>query len=267
MKCVTLPLTTLLLFIIATGALAASERNEAASALRNGPTGATVIEPGTGMEFLTVHGGCFPMGDSSGDADEQPVHQICLDDFLIGKYEVTQGQWLQIMGTRPSFFSSCGDTCPVESISWDEVQTFITRLNTLNGRTYRLPTEAEWEYACRSGGKSERYCGGDAIDGVGWYDKNSSSKPHPVGEKSPNGLGIHDMSGNVWEWVNDRFSKEYYGSTPSHNPAGPPQGTKRAIRGGSWYNDPRNVRATIRSCDEPDHRSINLGFRLAVSVR
>jgi formylglycine-generating enzyme required for sulfatase activity len=224
-------------------------------------------EPTTGMEFLPVPGGCFRMGDGSGDIDEKPVHQVCLDAFYVGKNEVTQGQWLQIMGSRPSFFSFCGDSCPVESVSWEDTQVFIRKFNTLNDGTYRLMTEAEWEYACRSGGKTERFCGGDDVDAAAWYDKNSGSKPHPVGEKRANGLGIYDMSGNVWEWVNDRYNKDYYGSSPPRNPEGPPSGSKRVIRGGSWYNDPKNVRASIRSSDEPYHRSINLGFRLAYSVR
>lgn len=225
------------------------------------------IEPATGMEFLQVPGGCFQMGDAAGDADEKPTHKVCLDGFYVGKYEVTQGEWQQVMGNRPSFFSSCGDNCPVESVSWNEVQEIIGKFNGLNGRTYRLLTEAEWEYVCRSGGKNEQFCGGNGVEAAAWYDKNSSSRPHPVGEKRPNGLGIYDMSGNVWEWVSDRFGKDYYGSSPPRNPEGALSGSKRVIRGGSWYNDSKNVRGSIRSSDEPDHRSINLGFRLAFSTR
>ncbi len=224
-------------------------------------------EPTTGMEFLPVAGGCFQMGNNSGDSDEKPEHQVCLDGYYTGKYEVTQEQWQRIMGNRPSFFTSCGDNCPVENVSWNDVQEFIRKLNQLNGRTYRLLTEAEWEYACRSGGKAERFCGGDDIDAVAWYDENSSSKSHPVGEKKPNGLGIFDMSGNVWEWANDLFDKDYYSKASIRNPEGPTSGSKRVIRGGSWYNDLRNVRASIRGSDEPDHRSINLGFRLAFSTQ
>lgn len=224
------------------------------------------IEPITGMEFLPVSGGCFQMGESNGDADEKPVHPVCLDSFYIGKFEVTQGQWQQMMGSRPSFFSSCGDNCPVESVSWNDAQEFIRKLNSLNGKTYRLLTEAEWESACR-GGKTVRFCGSNDVDDVAWYDKNSNSKPHPVGEKRPNGLGIYDMSGNVWEWVNDWFHKDSYSSSPPRNPEGALSGSKRVIRGGSWYNDSSNVRTSIRGSDDPDHRSINLGFRLAYSAR
>lgn len=224
-------------------------------------------EPVTGIEFIPVPGGCFQMGDSNGDSDEKPVHQVCLDDFYIGRYEITQGQWLQIIGSRPSFFSSCGDDCPVENVNWNDSQEFIRKLNDASGRPYRMLTEAEWEYACRSGGKMERFCGSDDVGAVAWYDRNSGSKPHPAGVKQANGLGANDMSGNVCEWVNDWFHKEYYGSSPSRNPEGPASGSRRVIRGGSWYNNSINVRGTIRASDDPDHRSINLGFRIALSSR
>lgn len=232
----------------------------------NGPSIYAFVERITGMEFLPVTGGCFQMGDNSGDTDEAPVHQVCLEDFFIGKFEVTQDQWLQIMEMHPSFFSSCGSNCPVENVSWYDVQKYILKLNSRSIRKYRLLTEAEWEYACRSGGKEERYCGGSDPDSSAWYDKNSASKPHPVGEKKPNGLGIYDMSGNVWEWVEDIYQKDYYSTTPLHSPKGPLAGTKRVIRGGSWYNDQKNVRASIRSSDEPGYNSINIGFRLACCV-
>lgn len=135
----------------------------------------------------------------------------------------------------------------------------------MNGKTYRLMSEAEWEYACRSAGKAEHFCGGNIVDKMAWYDRNSNSKPHPGGEKSPNGLGAYDMSGNVWEWLSDWYQKDYYESSSVNNPEGPMSGSRRVIRGGSWYNDPRNVRTSIRGSDEPDHRSINLGFRPANS--
>ena len=227
----------------------------------------SIIEPATGMEFLPIPAGCFPMGETTGDGDEKPVHNVCLDAFYIGKYEVTQKQWLHLTGKRPSFFSSCGDNCPVESVSWNDAQEFIRTLNSLNGGTYRLATEAEWEYACRSGGKTERFCGGDDVNTVAWHDKSSNSHPHPTGEKRPNGLGIYDMSGNVWEWVSDLYDKDYYSKSSARNPEGALLGSTRVIRGGSWYNDSRNVRATLRSSDKPDHRSINLGFRLVYSTR
>ncbi len=170
------------------------------------------IESSTGMEFVAVNGGCFQMGDNFGDgmADrEKPVHEVCVSDFVIGKYEVTQGQWRKLMGSNPSKFNSCGDNCPVEQVSWNDVQQFIQRLNSQSGRNFRLPTEAEWEFAARSGGKHEKYSGGDNVDAVAWYGDNSGKMTHPVGQKQANGLGLYDMSGNVWEWVSD-----WYGNYP-----------------------------------------------------
>ncbi|MEN6422232.1 MAG: formylglycine-generating enzyme family protein [Smithella sp.] len=201
-------------------------------------------DPTTGMEMIFVKGGCFQMGDTvgGGEADEKPVHQVCLSNFYMGKYEVTQGQWQQIMGNNPSHFSSCGDNCPVEKVSWNDVQDFIRRLNSQTGKNYRLPTEAEWEYAARSGGKSEQYSGGADVDSVAWYDGNSGRKTHPVGQKKPNGLGLHDMSGNVWEWCQDWYSDKYYSQSNRDNPSGPSSGSNRVLRGGSWFNGDARAR-------------------------
>jgi len=204
-------------------------------------------------EFITVPGGCF---ETSGT-------RVCLDAFRIGKYEVTQGQYTQIMGSNPSSFKSCGDTCPVEEVSWNDAQSFISRLNSQTGRRYRLPTEAEWEYACRSGGKQEEYCGGN-IDAVAWYDGNSGKTTHPVGLKQPNGLGIYDMSGNVLEWLQDWHDVGSYPSSDS-NPTGPSSGSKRVLRGGSWFNRSVSVRFRFRVGEEPTYRHNNLGFRLVLS--
>jgi formylglycine-generating enzyme required for sulfatase activity len=219
----------------------------------------------TGMEFVRVTGGCFQMGDNFGDGDndEKPVHEACVSDFAIGKYEVTQGQYKRIMGSNPSHLSSCGDNCPVENVSWNDSQDFIRKLNSQSGRNYRLPTEAEWEYAARSGGKQEKYSGGDNVDAVAWYSGNSGSKTHAVGQKQANGLGIYDMSGNVWEWVNDW--KGNYTSGRQQDPQGPSTGSDRVFRGGGWGNGARGVRVAFRSGNSPDFRLYNLGFRLAVS--
>lgn len=233
-------------------------------------------DPTTGMEMVRVKGGCFQMGDTFGDgeSDEKPVHEVCVDDFYIGKYEVTQGQWKAIMWNNPSDFKDCGDNCPVERVSWNDIQDFINKLNQkmkdnpqapfIKGE-FRLPTEAEWEYTARSGGKNEKYSGGNDIDSVAWYTSNSGSKTHPVGQKAPNGLGIYDMSGNVWEWVNDRYSSSYYSESPRNNPKGPNSSSDRVIRGGSWFNLARCVRASYRFIDSPDYRGYDLGFRLAGS--
>jgi formylglycine-generating enzyme required for sulfatase activity len=227
-------------------------------------TGKTFKDSTTGIEMVSVKGGCYQMGDTFGDgeSDEKPVHEVCVDDFYIGKYEVTQGQWKAIMGNNPSSFSSCGDNCPVEQVSWNDAQDFINRLNQKTGKNYKLPTEAEWEYAAKSGGKSEKYSGGNDIDSVAWYDKNSGSKTHPVGTKQPNGLGLYDMSGNVWEWVNDWYDKDYYKNSPKDNPKGPGSGTNRVLRGGSWYDDARHSRAANRSGLDLGGRGSDLGFRL-----
>jgi formylglycine-generating enzyme required for sulfatase activity len=222
-------------------------------------------DPTTGMDFVYVNGGCYQMGDTFGDGydSEKPVHEACVDDYYIGKYEVTQGQWQAVMGSNPSNFKNCGDNCPVESVSWNDAQEFVRKLNQRSGGgKYRLPTEAEWEYAARSGGKSEKYSGGNDVDSVAWYSGNSGSKTHPVGTKSPNGLGIYDMSGNVWEWVQDWYGGGY-SSGSQNNPSGPSSGSYRVYRGGSWGYGARDGRAAYRDSDTPGDRRGRLGFRLA----
>lgn len=225
-------------------------------------------EPVTGVEFVQVEGGCFQMGDTFGDGYEweKPVHEVCVNDFRIGKYEVTQGLWKRVMGNNPSHFSYCGDDCPVEMVSWNDVQEFLQKFSLLTGKNYRLPTEAEWEYAARSGGKHEKFSGSDKVDPIGWYSGNSGLKTYTVGAKLPNGLGIYDMSGNVWEWVSDWYQEDYYNWTTCKNdPAGPSEGdgSYRVARGGGWGNVAESVRAAYRYADSPDVRSYALGFRLA----
>ncbi len=183
-------------------------------------------DPVTGMEFVWVPEGCFDMGSNEGESNEKPVHEVCVDGFWMGKYEVTQGQWEKVMGNNPSSFKA-SDSHPVETVSWNDVQDFIRKLNALGKGGFRLPTEAEWEYACRSGGKQETYCGGNDVNRVAWYWENSGEKTHPVGEKAANGLGLYDMSGNVWEWVSDWYKKDYYGKSPRNNPKGPSNGFYR----------------------------------------
>ncbi|MEI6206874.1 MAG: SUMF1/EgtB/PvdO family nonheme iron enzyme [Desulfuromonadales bacterium] len=221
----------------------------------------------TGIKMVSVPGGCFQMGNTfgGGDSDEKPVHEVCVSDFAIGKYEVTQGQWKWIMGNNPSNFSGCGDNCPVEQVSWNDVHQFIQRLNSQTGSSFRLPTESEWEYAARSGGKWEQYSGGDNIVDFAWYSDNSGSKTHPVGQKQPNGLGIYDMSGNVWEWVSDW--KGSYPSGRQQDPQGPPTGSNRVARGGSWYRNAGYARAAYRYDNSPNYRDYYLGFRLASPVQ
>jgi formylglycine-generating enzyme required for sulfatase activity len=232
------------------------------------PGSATYTDPTTGMEFVLVKGGCFQMGDTFGvgQADEKPVHEVCVDDFYLGKYEVTQGQWQKVMGSNPSYFQK-GDNYPVERVSWDDTQDYLRQLNSKSNKTFRLPTEAEWEYAARSGGKKEKYAGGDNVDTVAWYDSNSGSSTHPVGQKQANGLGLYDLSGNVWEWTGDWYDDKYYAKSPKNNPPGPSGGSFRVSRGGSWYFRPDFVRSAVRRGDSPDFRYDSLGFRLAFPAR
>ncbi len=222
------------------------------------------------IEMVQVKGGCYQMGDTFGDGLdewEKPVHEVCVNDFTIGKYEVTQSQWKAVMGNNPSFFKSCGDNCPVERVSWNDALAFIDKLNKITGKTYRLPTDAEWEYAARSGGKQEKYAGTNnpaELKSYAWFEDNAGKKTHPVGMKKPNGLGIYDMNGNVWEWVKDRYDDvDYYKHSPRMNPQGPEIGSHRVVRGGSCFNFARGVRATVRRDGLPDRRSGGTGFRLA----
>ncbi|MBI4843838.1 MAG: SUMF1/EgtB/PvdO family nonheme iron enzyme [Nitrospirae bacterium] len=211
-------------------------------------------------DMVYVKGGCYQMGDTFGDGsgDEKPVHEVCVDDFYIGKYEVTQGQWRDVMGNNPSEFSGCGDDCPVENVSWNGIREFIRKL----GGNYRLPTEAEWEYAARSGGKKEKYASGDNVDSVAWYGSNSGNNTHQVGRKAANGLGIYDMSGNVWEWVQDWYGESYYQNSPRNNPQGPSSGQLRVRRGGSWFTNALSARG-LRLYLNPGLGGSDLGFRLA----
>lgn len=231
--------------------------------------GQSFTDAATGMGFVFVKGGCYEMGDAFGDgqSDKKPVHNVCVSDFYMGKYEVTQGQWQTVMGSNPSNFKNCGANCPVEQVSWNDTQEFIGRLNGKTGKSYRLPTEAEWEYAARSGGKREKYAGGDDLDRVAWYSSNSGSTTHSVGTKAANGLGLHDMSGNVWEWCQDWYGEKFYGESPKDNPRGPSSGQYRVLRGGSWANIPEeNVRAAYRYSNLPALRSYYFGFRMSLSA-
>lgn len=225
----------------------------------------------TGIEFIRIKGGCYEMGDAFGDGEgvEKPVHNVCVNDFYLGKYEVTQGQWQAVMGSNPSRFKGCGASCPVENVSWNDAQDFIRRLNGKTGKSYRLPTEAEWEYGARSGGKREKYAGTSNDRELGeyaWYNANSRSRTHPAGQKRSNGMGLHDMTGNVWEWCQDWYGEKYYSDSPRDNPRGPSNGQYRVLRGGAWGGKPQYVRAAYRGRDEPAGRIFDDGFRLSLSA-
>ena len=220
------------------------------------------------IEMIAVQGGAFTMGctpEQGGDcnSDEKPAHQVTVSSFYIGKYEVTQKQWQLIMGSNPSSFK--GDNLPVEHVSWNDVKEFIRRLNAATGKQYRLPTEAEWEYAARGGSKSQgyKYSGSNNPNDVAWFSDNSGSTTHPVGTKSPNELGIYDMSGNVWEWCYDWYGT--YPSSPQRDPTGPSSGSDRVYRGGGWGDVAGGVRVSFRNNYTPDSRFNLLGFRLACS--
>ncbi|MEF2644140.1 MAG: formylglycine-generating enzyme family protein [Paramuribaculum sp.] len=218
--------------------------------------------------MVWVDGGTFRMGsdDSDAESDEKPVHSVTVSDFSIGKYEVTQAQWKAVMGenNNPSWFK--GDNLPVECVSWDDVQEFIRKLNALTGKRYRLPTEAEWEFAARGGNRSRgyKYSGSDNLSSVAWYTDNSGSKTHPVGTKSSNELGIYDMTGNVWEWCQDWYDSDYYSKSASTNPKGPATGSNRVCRGGCWNFNAGCCRVSYRCDFSPVFRSSGLGFRLAL---
>ena len=219
-------------------------------------------DPGTEVKFIWVPKGCFQMGSNSGNSDKRPVHDVCIAGFWLGKYEVTQGEWQRVMDNIPSFFKK-GDQYPVEGVSWNDVQDFLRNLNSRASGSYRLPTEAEWEYACRSGGKSQNYCGGSALDQVAWHGNNSGGTTHPVGTKAANYLGIHDMTGNVLEWVSDWYANDYYTGSPRDNPKGPSSGASRVLRGGGWHNDPTFLASGYRDRNSPNFQNDALGFRLA----
>lgn len=219
-------------------------------------------------EMVELPAGSFDMGSKNGKPDELPVHRVTLKPFAIGKTEVTQAQWQAVMGTNPSNFTGCGDTCPVEQVSWDDAQAYIKKLNAKTGKNYRLPTEAEWEYACRAGTEFE-YCGGDTVDSVSWNDINSGSfffnTPHPVATKQANAFGLYDMSGNVWEWVEDTYHPSFEGA-PTDGSART-DGSMRVLRGGSWGYEPKFGRASARIRFSTSFRYYSHGFRLARSVQ
>ena len=228
------------------------------------------VKNGISIEMVKVEAGTFMMGATSemeegiATDDEKPVHQVTLTkDYYMGKYEVTQALWKAVMGRKPSFFE--GDNLPVEWVSWNDCQKFISKLNKMTGRRFRLPTEAEWEYAARGGKKSRgyQYSGSSNISDVAWYDGNSGSKTHPVGTKQANELGIYDMSGNVYEWCQDSYVS--YVSASQTNPTGAVSGAFRVGRGGGWNCIARGCRSAFRYGYAPDDRDSYLGLRLVLS--
>ena len=217
--------------------------------------------------MVKVKGGSFQMGGTSEQgsniySDEKPVHTVTLSDYYICKYEVSQQEWEVVMGNNPSHFQ--GKDLPVEQVSWEDCQVFIQRLNTLTGLDFKLPTEAQWEYAARGGSKSQgtKYSGSNTLSEVGWFGENSGRKTHPIGQKQANELGLYDMSGNVWECCSDWYGG--YSSSSEADPIGPGSGSYRVNRGGSWYGEAWLCRVSRRSAFDPGYRDSNLGLRLVL---
>lgn len=220
----------------------------------------------TEMQMVDVAGGSFEMGSKNGRKDEKPVHHVEVSSFKMGKFEVTQTQWKALMGDNPSVNKNCDD-CPVENVTWDMVQAYINKLNVKTGKHYRLPTEAEWEYAARGGvNHSEfNYSGSANLAKVAWYSINSDGKTHPGGQKQANQLGVFDMTGNVLEWCQDWYGETYYKHSNSKDPQGPESGTNRVLRGGSIAENPDVSTVTYRVSRPPGSTQGNFGFRLVLS--
>ena len=225
------------------------------------------VKDGVSIDMVRVEAGTFTMGETVDIKDSYDFvkkHQVTLtNDYYIGKYEVTQALWKAVMGNNPSNLK--GDNLPVEQVNWDDCQEFLSKLNSITSKTFRLPTEAEWEYAARGGNKSRgyQYSGSNNLSDVAWYGDNSGSKTHPVGSKQANELGIYNMAGNVCEWCQDRFGK--YISSSQVNPTGANRGSYRVIRGGCWGYSAGICRSSCRSFSPPDHRGSGLGLRLVLS--
>ena len=278
---------------LVTGANAGTATIRATAADGSGKTAEksiTVTKPQSAIEpeMIFVQGGTFQMGCTSEqgsdcNVSETPVHSVTLGSFYIGKHVITRVQWQAITGNNPSWFK--GDNLPVEQVSWNDIvgtsgnyttlngiryyeNGFIYKLNAATGKKYRLPTEAEWEYAARGGSQSRgyKYSGSNTIGNVAWYKDNSGNTTHAVGTKQANELGIYDMSGNVWEWCQDWYDSSYYSNSPPNNPAGPSSGSSRVIRGGSWYSyGARTCCVSNRNARSPGYSFYDIGFRVALS--
>ncbi len=246
-------------------------------------------DPITGMEFVFIRGGCYWMGDYflQGRADERPLHSVCLSDFYLAKYEVTQAQWLSILNSNPSYFKTSGNH-PVDSVSFQDAQLFIKKINTLTQKNYRLPTEAEWEFACKAGTSNQLYAWGNYHPLIAnqktanisegkhilnlrtraFLEEYKDGYPNtsPVGSFYPNVFGIYDLSGNVSEWTTDWFDQDYFKHSPINNPAGAQKGHFRVLKGGSWVDHPVGARCSNRNWSVPSSRKHTNGFRLALDV-
>jgi formylglycine-generating enzyme required for sulfatase activity len=258
--------------LLLVGSLVATEAGNPESPHRTPPEKTIVFDLGGGikMELVLIRPGTFRMGDANGDAEEKPVHKVAIEKpFYLGKFEVTQEQWKAVMGFNRSHFQ--GAKLPVERISWEDCRAFVKKLNEKfpkSSVTFRLPTEAEWEYACRAG-TSTRYGFGDDATKLGeyaWFENNAGGKTHPVGQKKPNAWGLYDMCGNVWEWCGDWYEDQYYAQSPENNPTGPAEGSHRILRGGSWSDGPSSCRSAYRYGLPPWFCVYCYSFRVAASA-
>jgi len=215
------------------------------------------------IEMICVEGGSFIMGND--EDHDNPKHRVLLSKFHISKYLITQALWTAIMGYNPSLYTKNTAEHPVDNVSWYETQKFIGRLNKITNNWYRLPTEAEWEYAAKGGIKSKeyKYAGSNNLDEVAWHFGNSNEKPQAVGGKKPNELGIFDMNGNVYEWCDDWYARDYY-YNPGYDPTGPEEGTERVNRGGSWFNHANDFSIAERGHVNPTYAFNTIGFRLVI---
>ncbi len=220
----------------------------------------------TAFDMIYVKGGSFQMGSKDGNSDENSIHEVTLSDFYIGKFQVTQKLWQEVMGSNPSYFK--GENRPVENVSWDDCQEFIEKLNRKTKQKYRLPSEAEWEFAARGGTKSKgfKYAGSDNVDEVAEYEGNNDKETKPVGGKKPNELGIYDMSGNVWEWCQDKWHDSYKDAPADGSAWESGNSSGRVLRGGSWLYDAKICRVAFRSISTPGNRFIYYGFRLVCAA-
>ena len=225
----------------------------------------TTLDLGEGvtMEFVLIPSGTFMLGSpqEAGDGDESPLHQVTITrPFYLGKHEVTQTQWLRLMGTKPSNFQ--GPQRPVDSVSWHDCQRFLKKLQTATGRAVTLPTEAQWEYACRAGTTTPWSFGEEPAraSAHAWCEANSGGTTHPVGGKQPNAWGLHDLHGNLGEWCADWYANPYPKGDAT-DPSGPPAGDSRVVRGGAWGDHPLNVRSAYRNANGPDGANNGIGFR------
>ncbi|MFW5759522.1 MAG: formylglycine-generating enzyme family protein [Cyclobacteriaceae bacterium] len=234
-----------------------------------------VFPDGTRMEFIYIPAGTFIMGSSAEEqdrhGDEDPLRNVTISrGFYLGKFEVTQQQWLSVTNSNPSVFQKEENHLqkPVDWVSWQDCQNFIEKLNEYDLGIFRLPTEAEWEYACRAGTNTRYYWGDDYKDNIvydhAWAFSRAEGKSHEVGKKKPNAWGLYDMSGNVWEWCSDWRGP--YNPADTLDPVGPPDGTKKIYRGGSWFNKPSTLRSANRHGHEPDVKGTNAGLRLVLEI-